>query len=55
MLVDGTEVIDGWLYQPPTTYTADVPLTDGSHTVVVEYYEHTGGALARFSESKLAG
>jgi hypothetical protein len=27
----------------------------GQHTVVVEYFEHTGGAVARFSESKLAG
>ncbi len=34
---------------------ADVPLTAGQHTVVVEYFEHTGGAVARFSESKLAG
>jgi hypothetical protein len=26
VLVDGTEVINGWLQQAPTTYTADVPL-----------------------------
>jgi hypothetical protein len=53
VLVDGTPVIDGWFYQAPTTYTADVPLPEGEHTVVVEYFEHTGGAVARFSESKL--
>ena len=51
VLVDGAEVVDGWFYQPPTTYTADVPLSAGEHTVVVEYFEHTGGAVARFSES----
>jgi len=52
--VDGTDVIDGWFYQAPTTYTADAQLSEGQHTVVVEYFEHTGGAVARFSESKLA-
>ena len=54
VLVDGTQVIDGWFYQPPTTYTADVPLSGGQHTVVVEYFEHTGGAVAKFSELKIA-
>ncbi|HEX6660080.1 MAG TPA: PA14 domain-containing protein, partial [Ilumatobacter sp.] len=53
VLVDGTPVIDGWFYQSPTTYTADVPLDAGDHTVVVEYFEFSGGAVARFSESKL--
>ena len=54
ILVDGTEVVNGWFYQAPTTYAADVELSAGEHTVVVEYFEHTGGAVARFSESKLA-
>lgn len=53
VLVDGTQVIDGWFYQAPTTYTADVPLSEGGHTVVVEYFEHTGGAVARFNESRV--
>ena len=53
VLVDGTQVIDGWFYQPPTTYTADVPLSAGEHTVVVEYFEHTGLAVAKFSESRV--
>jgi glucose/arabinose dehydrogenase len=53
VLVDGTEVVNGWFYQGPTTYSADVHLTEGEHSVVVEYFEHTGGAVARFSESKL--
>ena len=53
VLVDGTPVIDGWFYQAPTTYTADVALSEGEHTVVVEYFEQTGGAVARFSETKL--
>jgi glucose/arabinose dehydrogenase len=53
VLVDGTEVIDGWFYQAPTTYTAEVPLSEGPHTVVVEYFEFVGGAVARFSELRL--
>ena len=48
--VDGNLVVDGWSDHPPTTYTADVPLTVGQHTVVIEYYERNGGAVATFSE-----
>jgi glucose/arabinose dehydrogenase len=54
VLVDGVVVVDGWFYQPPTTYSADVPLTAGLHTVVVEYFEFSGGAVASFSETKVA-
>ncbi len=30
-------------------------MSEGQHTVVVEYFERTGGAVAEFSESKLPG
>ena len=53
VLVDGALVVDGWFYQAPTTYTADVAVAAGQHTVVVEYFEWTGGAVARFSEARL--
>jgi PA14 domain len=53
VLVDGNPVIEGWLYQAPTTYAADVPLSEGQHTVVVEYFEHTGGAVTKFSELRV--
>jgi glucose/arabinose dehydrogenase len=53
VLVDGELVVNGWFYQPPTTYTADVTLTEGPHTVVVEYFEFSGGAVARYDETKL--
>jgi hypothetical protein len=46
-------VIDGWFYQSPTTYAADVPLSAGQHTVVIEYFEFVGGAVARYSEQRL--
>jgi PA14 domain len=54
VLVDGAPVVDGWFYQSPTTYTATVQLAEGEHTVVVEYFEFTGGAVAKFSELKIA-
>ncbi len=47
--VDGHLFIDQWHDQPPTTYTADVWLAAGSHVVQMEYYEHSGGAVARLS------
>ncbi|MFI5845306.1 PA14 domain-containing protein [Catenuloplanes sp. NPDC051500] len=49
--VDGRLVIDAWRDQAPTTYTADVVLTAGEHTVVVEYYEHGVAALVRFRQT----
>jgi glucose/arabinose dehydrogenase len=49
VLVDGALVVDGWSDHGPTTFSADLPLAAGQHTVVVEYYENGGGALARFS------
>jgi glucose/arabinose dehydrogenase len=54
VLVDGVLVVDGWFYQAPTTYSADVPLTAGLHTVVIEYFEFAGGAVASFTETKVA-
>jgi RHS repeat-associated protein len=45
--LDGVLVIDQWKNQPPTTYTASRSVTAGSHEVKMEYYEHTGGAVAK--------
>jgi glucose/arabinose dehydrogenase len=49
LFVDGRLVIDKWLRQAPTTYTGAVALPAGDHTVVMEYFEAFGGAVARFS------
>ncbi|WP_347597831.1 PA14 domain-containing protein [Acrocarpospora sp. B8E8] len=46
LYVDGQLVIDKWIDQPATTYTTDRALSAGSHTVVLEYYEAAGGAIA---------
>jgi hypothetical protein len=53
--VDGTLLLDKWLDQAPTTYTFEVSLTAGSHTVRAEYYENTGGALLQLSWQPVQG
>jgi chitodextrinase len=47
--VDGNVIIDRWRDQPPCMYTGSQTLSQGNHLVVVEYYEHTGGATAQVS------
>ena len=47
--VDGELLIDRWIDQPPTTYTAEKYLAAGHHLVKVDYYENQGGAVARLS------
>ena len=54
LFIDGHEVVDGWDFHSPTTYTADVPLTEGEHTMVVEYFEWTGGAVAKYNETRIS-
>ena len=47
--VDNVLVIDQWDDHAVQLFTADQTLTAGSHLIVVEYYENTGLAVARFS------
>ena len=50
VLVDGTPVIDGWFYQGPTTYTADVPLSAGPahrRRRVLRAHRRRGGQVQR--------
>ena len=49
LFVDGTLLIDRWVNQSATTYTASVALSSGPHTVVMEYYENAWDAVARLS------
>jgi hypothetical protein len=46
LFVNGRRAIDEWRNQPPATFTAEVMLPAGTHRIVVEYYDHTGGAVA---------
>jgi hypothetical protein len=42
-------VIDEWHDHPAQTFTGDVNLTGANHTIVVEYYENRGVAVAKVS------
>lgn len=44
--VDGKLLIDKWIDQGPSAYTADVSLSEGVHHIVMEYYQHVGGTTA---------
>ncbi|MGF1466809.1 MAG: PA14 domain-containing protein [Sandaracinaceae bacterium] len=52
--VDGVLVINEWRDRGPETDEATVTGGPGDHTVVIEYYEDGGGALARASVQPVA-
>ena len=45
LFVDGALIIDSWFDYPPTSNTGLIELTEGQHTLVLEYYENGGGAM----------
>ncbi len=47
--IDGQTVLDRWVDQGESVFQVDVPLTAGNHTIVVEYYENGGLAVAKLS------
>jgi hypothetical protein len=49
LYVDGSLKLQKWFDQGPTTYTVDVPLSAGNHTIRMDYYENGGGAVAKLS------
>lgn len=51
--VDDKLVIDQWRVQPETTYTVEVALTSGNHSITIEYFDDTGNATALFSFVRL--
>lgn len=52
--VDGNLIIDKWVPQGATPWTATIPLTAGSHTVIVEYFERGGNAYQTFQYSPVS-
>lgn len=44
---------DAWKDQPPTVYTRDIELQQGTNSLLVEYYEHAGTAQIKFWWEKL--
>jgi hypothetical protein len=49
LYVDDQLELDKWFDQGPTTYTIDIPLSAGEHTIRMEYYQARGGAIASLS------
>ena len=47
LFVDGQLLIDKWVPQAPTEYTAIVVLSEGEHSIKMEYFEHGGGSVAQ--------
>jgi hypothetical protein len=55
LYIDNQLVLDKWIDQPATTYTAAKTLTAGSHEIKMEYYENGGGAVAKLSWTQGSG
>ncbi|HQR31313.1 MAG TPA: PA14 domain-containing protein [Blastocatellia bacterium] len=53
LFIDGKRVIDEWRDQPPTSFNAEVFLPEGSHRLVVEFYDRAGGATAKLEWVKI--
>jgi hypothetical protein len=49
LFVDGAVKLDKWILQGPTTYTVDVALGAGDHALRLDWFENTGGAVAKLS------
>lgn len=47
LYVDGYLLIDRWYDMAPTTFSAEIDLLTGWHTIRMEYYEHRQLAIAR--------
>ena len=50
--VNGQQLINNWTVHPPTENSGTITLTAGQkYDLKLEYYEHTGGAVAKLSWS----
>jgi chitodextrinase len=49
LYLDGNLILDRWNDQPPSYYTVNQTISQGSHLVTVEYYAKTGSATAEVS------
>ncbi|MCX5906258.1 MAG: malectin domain-containing carbohydrate-binding protein [Deltaproteobacteria bacterium] len=53
LFIDGNKVLDQWKLQAPTSYTVGPFNLSGVKTIVMEYFENTGGATAKLSWEKI--
>ena len=54
LYLDGAPIIDHWVDQGATTYSRTIWLSQGMHSLTIEYYEHTGLATAKFSFQRIS-
>lgn len=52
--IDGDKVIDRWFDQAAPTVSVNRYVAAGTHTIKVEYYEHTGDAVVKFDYKPVA-
>lgn len=52
--VDEVLIINHWVEQETTTYTADRTMTAGYHSIRMEYFQGTGGSIAQLSWEKVS-
>ncbi|MEM7538756.1 MAG: PA14 domain-containing protein [Chloroflexota bacterium] len=52
--VDNHLILDQWTDNRASQFTVDVTITEGHHDLRVEYYEHTLGAAARVTWTRIA-
>ena len=55
LYIDGVKIIDKWFNQSATSYSVDRALTTGNHSVVMEYYENAGSAVAKLTWTLVGG
>lgn len=53
--IDNQLLIDQWHDATPTGYSGDIALGAGNHFIKVEYYQHSGGALAILTWAPILG
>jgi hypothetical protein len=47
--IDGRLLIDEWHDSAPEVYSVDIRLSEGHHSLYLEYYENLGGAMIRLT------
>jgi glucose/arabinose dehydrogenase len=50
--IDGGLILDNWIDQSPSTNSVNVPITAGTHQLIIEYYENSGTAVMQLSYVK---
>lgn len=50
---DDVLILDKWIDQSPASYAVDIPVSAGSHEIIVEYYENSGIAVSKVSYAKV--